>query len=86
MTETETAKQLHDAADLLRQFAAATESGSTALLHPRIMALFADWLGCLAVIDPAEWGAGKCEWCNGNHPEAIARTIALLVAPAEVTP
>lgn len=86
MTETETSKQLHEAADLLRQFAAATENGSTAVLHPRIMNLFADWLGCLSVVDPAEWGAGTCEWCNGNHPESIARTIALLAVAPAVTP
>ena len=76
---TESAQQMHEAADILRQFALATENGSTAVLHPGIVALFSDWLGCLSALDPAEGGSGQCEWCEGgNHAEIIARAIVHL--------
>jgi hypothetical protein len=80
---TETEQQLHEAADILRQFALATENGSTAVLHPGIVALFSDWLGCLSALDPAEGGSGQCEWCEGgNHAEITARAIVHLGNPA----
>lgn len=83
MTSTDTAKQLHEAADILRQFALATENGSTAVLHPGIVALFSDWLGCLSVIEPADGAPRQCSWCEGgDHAEITARAIVNLGNPA----
>jgi hypothetical protein len=83
---TDTAEQMHEAADILRQFAVAAENGSTAAVHPGIVALFADWLGCLSVLEPAERSSGCCAWCDGDHAATIARAITHLAArTAEVS-
>ena len=34
-----------------------------------------DWLGCLQMLDPSEWGGDKCGWCSGNHALDIARAV-----------
>ncbi len=79
----QTAKQMHEAADILRQFALATENGSTAILHPGVVALFSDWLGCLSVTEPADGGTHQCSWCEGgDHAEIISRAIVNLGNPA----
>ncbi|MFF4791806.1 hypothetical protein ACFY2M_19055 [Streptomyces sp. NPDC001276] len=39
--------------------------------------LLADWLGCLAMLDPSERSSDICGWCGGNHALAIARTISV---------
>ena len=74
-TETATAERLHEAAAVLRAFAAATERGNTAPLHPRIVTLLADWLGCLSALEPAERAGDDCGWCSGNHADSIARAV-----------
>lgn len=37
--------------------------------------LVADWLGCLAMLDPSERGGDECGWCSSNHALDIARAV-----------
>lgn len=46
-----------------------------AQLEPEVAEYIADWLGCLAMLDPAERGGDKCGWCSGNHALAIASGV-----------
>ncbi|MDX3714391.1 hypothetical protein PV733_36800 [Streptomyces europaeiscabiei] len=46
-----------------------------AAMHPGVGAALADWLGCLAMLDPTERGGDECGWCSANHPAAVARAI-----------
>ncbi|MFC9700884.1 hypothetical protein ACFTWD_09355 [Streptomyces sp. NPDC056943] len=35
----------------------------------------ADWLGCLSVLDPAEYGGQICAWCSSDHADTITRKL-----------
>lgn len=46
-----------------------------AAMHPGVGKALADWLGCLAMLDPSEWGGDECGWCGENHALAVARVL-----------
>jgi hypothetical protein len=60
--------ELGTAADKIRAHAAA--------MSPTVGAAVADWLGCLAMLDPAERGGDECGWCGSNHALTVARAIS----------
>lgn len=55
--------------------AAGTLRNPAAAMNPAISLAVADWLGCLAMLDPSEHGGDTCGWCGGNHALTIARTV-----------
>lgn len=67
---TSTPGELGTAADTLRKLA--KHATATA---PAVTLALADWLGCLAMLDPSEHGGNECGWCGGNHALAVARTV-----------
>lgn len=48
---------------------------SDAQLEPEAVEQIGDWLGCLAMLDPADRGGDECGWCGSNHALAIARAV-----------
>lgn len=46
-----------------------------AAMDPPVALALADWLGCLAMLDPTERDAETCGWCGANHPAAVARAL-----------
>lgn len=46
-----------------------------AAMNPALGLALADWLGCLAMLDPSERDAETCGWCSANHPAAVARAL-----------
>jgi hypothetical protein len=59
--------ELGTAADKLRAHAAA--------MNPTAVTAVADWLGCMAMLDPAERGGDECGWCGVDHALTIARVL-----------
>lgn len=72
LTVSDTAAQAKGRPMVWSQYAAA--------MGPTVGAAVADWLGCLAMLDPSERGGDKCGWCGIDHALTIAR--ALNAAPA----
>lgn len=52
-----------------------------AAMQPAVGAALADWLGCLAMLDPSERDAETCGWCGANHPAAIAQALNPAACP-----
>ena len=50
-----------------------------ATLHPGVAVALADWLGCLAVLDPSERGGVVCGWCGADHAAVVAAVVLGLV-------
>ncbi|MFB8182576.1 hypothetical protein ACFC8N_42635 [Streptomyces sp. NPDC055966] len=50
-------------------------SDYVAVLPPTVGLALADWLGCLAMHEPAERSGGECAWCGSNHAETVARAL-----------
>jgi hypothetical protein len=46
-----------------------------AAMGPAVGVAVADWLGCMAMLDPAERGGDECGWCGIDHALTIARTV-----------
>lgn len=46
-----------------------------AAMQPTVGAAVADWLGCMAMLDPAERGGAVCGWCGIDHALTIARAL-----------
>lgn len=46
-----------------------------AAMSPTVGAAVADWLGCLAMLNPAERGGDACGWCGADHALTIARAL-----------
>lgn len=73
----ELAVALTTAAERLRtaRFTGAMTNTPTGAALLRVREPLADWLGCLAALDPAERGGDTCGWCGNNHAETVARAI-----------
>ncbi|MFJ7297631.1 hypothetical protein [Streptomyces collinus] len=70
------ANELSVAAETLRPSSPAVAAHTVAVRIPPAAAdALADWLGCLAVLDPSERGGDECGWCGTNHALAVARAI-----------
>lgn len=46
-----------------------------AVMNPAVGLALADWLGCLAMLDPSERGGPDCGWCGTDHATTIARAL-----------
>ncbi|MEU4154794.1 hypothetical protein [Streptomyces antimycoticus] len=68
---------LATAAERLRtaRFTGAMTTTPTGAALLRIRGPLADWLGCLATLDPTERGSDTCGWCGNNHPEIVTRAF-----------
>lgn len=76
MTDINSAAELAAAADKLRPSSPAVAAHTVAVkLPPTAAEYLADWLGCLAMLDPSERGGDECGWCGGNHALAVARAL-----------
>lgn len=69
--------ELGTAADTLRAHAAA--------MNPTAVTAVADWLGCVAMLDPAERGGDECGWCGVDHALTVARALNGTPDPAAVS-
>lgn len=49
---------------------------ATAHPHPSVTEAVADWLGCMAMLEPADRHRAECGWCGGEHLDLI--TLAVL--------
>lgn len=68
--------ELATAAEKLRPSSPAVAAHTIAVhLHPSVADALADWLGCLAMLDPTEQGGTECGWCGSNHALTVARAI-----------
>lgn len=68
--------ELRAAADKLRPSSPAVAAHTVAVrIPPAAAEALADWLGCLAMLDPSERDAETCGWCSANHPAAVARAL-----------
>ncbi len=73
---TSTPAELAAAAEALRPSSPAVAAHTVAVrIPPAAAEALADWLGCLAVLDPAERGWPECGWCGTNHALTIARAL-----------
>ncbi|MDX3839854.1 hypothetical protein [Streptomyces europaeiscabiei] len=76
MTAPDVATELQAAAQKLRPSSPAAAAHTTAVrIPPAAAEALADWLGCLAMLDPTDRDAETCGWCSANHPAAVARAI-----------
>ncbi|MDX3637788.1 hypothetical protein PV728_48035 [Streptomyces europaeiscabiei] len=70
------AAELQAAAEKLRPSSPAVATHTVAVrIPPAAAEALADWLGCLAMLDPTERDAETCGWCSANHPAAVARAL-----------
>lgn len=77
LTVSDTAAQAKARPMVWSQYAAA--------MSPTVGAAVADWLGCLAMLDPSERGGDACGWCGVDHALTIARALNGRPDPAAVS-
>lgn len=53
----------------------AADAAYIAAMQPTVGAALADWLGCLAMLDPTERDGTECGGCGTDHALAVARAI-----------
>lgn len=57
------------------RFTGAMTTTPTGAALLRLREPLADWLGCLATLDPTERGSDTCGWCGNNHADIVIRAL-----------